>query len=295
MHSLPFLVSLAVAAVVTPAAVRALREGGFVRENYRGAAVAFPAGIAVVVSAMLALIPLSLLQEIGDAKVFRPEAGPVAVYVIGVALLGLLDDLVGSGVLVARAAPVSASEPAEAAQPRGWRGHAAETLGGGFSTGAVKAAGSLGLALFALSGTGRSTGEYLLAVAVLVIATNLFNLLDLRPGRSIKALVLLGAGLSIGAFDIQPLWALGLFAGPLLVLLPLDLRERGMLGDTGSNVAGALAGLWLVLTLSPLGQGIALALMVAATVYGEFRSIAALIDRTPVLRHIDSIGRISHA
>ncbi|MEA2404097.1 MAG: hypothetical protein QOE08_744, partial [Thermoleophilaceae bacterium] len=65
--------------------------------------------------------------------------------------------------------------------------------------------------------------------------------------------------------------------------------------DTGSNAIGAVAGLWLVLTLSPLGQGIALALMVAATVYGEFRSIAALIDRTPVLRHIDSIGRISHA
>lgn len=282
MHSLPFVVSLLVAAVVTPAAVRALREAGFVRENYRGAPVAFPAGIAVVVSALLALIPLSLLQELADAEVFRAEAMPVAVYVIGVALLGLLDDLVGS-------------DSAGASTPRGWRGHASATLGGGFSTGAVKAAGSLGLALFALSGTGRDAGEYLLAVAVLVIATNLFNLLDLRPGRSIKALVLLGAALTVGAFDTDVLWTLGLFAGPLLVLLPLDLRERGMLGDTGSNVAGALAGLWLVLTLEPLGQGIALAVMLAATVYGEFRSIAAVIDRTPVLRHIDSIGRISHA
>ena len=282
MHSLPFVVSLLVAAVVAPAAVRALREGGFVRENYRGAPVAFPAGIAVVVSALLALIPLSLLQELADAEVFRAEAMPVGVYVIGVALLGLLDDLVGS-------------DSAGASTPRGWRGHASATLGGGFSTGAVKAAGSLGLALFALSGTGRDAGEYLLAVAVLVIATNLFNLLDLRPGRSIKALVLLGAALTIGAWDIDPLWTLGLFAGPLIVLLPLDLRERGMLGDTGSNVAGALAGLWLVLTLEPLGQGIALAVMLAATVYGEFRSIAAVIDRTPVLRHIDSIGRISHA
>ncbi len=282
MHSLPFVVSLLVAAVVAPAAVRALREGGFVRENYRGESVAFPAGIAVVVSALLALIPLSLLQELADADVFRPEAMPVAVYVIGVALLGLLDDLVGS-------------DSAGASKPRGWRGHASATLGGGFSTGAVKAGGSLGLALFALSGSGRDAGEYLLAVAVLVIATNLFNLLDLRPGRSIKALVLLGAALTIGAWDVDPLWALGLFVGPLLVLLPLDLRERGMLGDTGSNVAGALAGLWLVLTLSPLGQGIALAVMLAATVYGEFRSIAAVIDRTPVLRHIDSVGRISHA
>jgi UDP-N-acetylmuramyl pentapeptide phosphotransferase/UDP-N-acetylglucosamine-1-phosphate transferase len=294
VQSLPLVLSLLVAAVVAPAAVKALREGGFVRENYRGAPVAFPAGIAVIVAALLALIPLSLLQELADADVFRAEAMPVAVYVIGVALLGLLDDLVGSGVLVARGAATAGADPVTTDQPRGWRGHAAATLGGGFSTGAVKAAGSLGLALFALSGTGRDAGEYLLAVAVLVIATNLFNLLDLRPGRSIKALVLLGAALTIGMFDTDVLWTLGLFAGPLLVLLPLDLRERGMLGDTGSNVAGALAGLWLVLTLSPLGQAIALAVMVAATVYGEFRSIAALIDRTPVLRHIDSVGRISH-
>ena len=294
MHSLPFVLSLLVAAAVAPAAVKALREGGLVRENYRGAPVAFPMGIVVVVAALLALIPLSLLQELADAEVFRPEAMPVAVFVIGVALLGLLDDLVGSGALVARGTPATPEASEAAAQPRGWRGHASKTLGGGFSTGAVKAAGSLGLALFALSGTGRDAGEYLLAVAVLVIATNLFNLLDLRPGRSIKALVLLGAALTIGAFDTDVLWTLGLFAGPLLLLLPLDLRERGMLGDTGSNVAGALAGLWLVLTLSPLGQGIALAVMVAATVYGEFRSIAALIDRAPVLRHIDSVGRISH-
>jgi hypothetical protein len=30
-------------------------------------------------------------------------------------------------------------------------------------------------------------------------------------------------------------------------------------------------------------------------VYGEFRSIAKVIDRTPGLRHLDSLGRITHA
>ena len=56
----------------------------------------------------------------------------------------------------------------------------------------LKAAGALGLALFVLAGSALDTGDYLLAAAVLVLATNLFNLLDLRPGRSLKALVLLG-------------------------------------------------------------------------------------------------------
>ena len=278
MEWLPLAIALVVAALVAPGLVRGLGAQGFARENYRGAQVAFPAGIAIPLVAMLALVPLSLVAEIADTEVFRPGTQAAVMYVIGVALLGLLDDLVGSD-----------------APARGWRGHARATVSGGLSTGALKAVGSLGLALFALMGTGANTGEYLLAVGVLVVATNLFNLLDLRPGRSAKALVLLGLALSVGAMDAGPLWTVGLFLGPILVLLPLDLREVGMLGDTGSNAIGAVAGLWLVLTLSVTGQAIALAIMAAVTIYGEFRSIAALIDRTPGLRHLDSLGRISHA
>jgi UDP-N-acetylmuramyl pentapeptide phosphotransferase/UDP-N-acetylglucosamine-1-phosphate transferase len=251
---------------------------GLVRENYRGAALPFPIGVAIPVAALLALIPLSLLQELAHVHVFRSGVYPAVVYVVGVALLGLLDDFVGSDLT-----------------SRGWRGHAGAVASGHFSTGAVKAAGSLGLALFALSGQGRSAGEYLLGAGVLVLATNLFNLLDLRPGRSAKALLLLGVALTVGALDVHGLWTVGLFLGPVLVLLPLDLRERGMLGDTGSNAIGAIAGVWLVVTLSTLGQAIALGVMAVATVYGEFRSISALIERTPLVRQFDMLGRSTHA
>jgi hypothetical protein len=137
--------------------------------------------------------------------------------------------------------------------------------------------------------------HYLLAAGVLVLATNLFNLLDLRPGRAAKALVLLGVALTLGASDLHPLWALGVFVGPALVAGLYDVREHGMLGDTGSNVLGALAGAWLVLTLSTVGDAIALALLAAITVYGEFRSISELVERTPGLRELDSIGRPPHA
>ncbi|HKP88584.1 MAG TPA: hypothetical protein VJT75_01295 [Thermoleophilaceae bacterium] len=279
MQWLTLAVSFLMAAVVAPALVRSLRDNGFVRENYRGAKPAFPAGIAIPVVALLALIPLSLLAELADADVFPDGVRAAFTYVTGVTLLGLLDDLVGSDM------------PA-----RGWRGHARAAARGGLTTGAIKAAGSLGLALFVLYGAGLSTGEYLLDVALLVVATNLFNLLDLRPGRSIKALVLLGVGLLIGSMDAEPMWVVGVFLGPVLVLLPLDLREIGMLGDTGSNAIGAIAGIWLVLALeSTTAEAIALAVMAVVTVYGEFRSIAAVIDRTPGLRHLDSLGRITHA
>jgi UDP-N-acetylmuramyl pentapeptide phosphotransferase/UDP-N-acetylglucosamine-1-phosphate transferase len=272
------VVSLVAAAAIAPTTVRALSAQGMVRENYRGASVAFPAGVAIVVPALVALVPLSLLDELANVDVFRAGTSPALTYVIGVALLGLLDDVAGTG----------------AGMPRGWRGHARAAAGGTLSTGALKAAGSFGLALYVMAGRGLDAGDYLLTVAVLVLATNLFNLLDLRPGRSAKALVLLGAGLTLGAWDVGPLWTLGLFIGPILVLLPLDLRELGMLGDTGANAIGAVAGLWLVLTLSTLGLGIAAGLLALITLYGEFRSISELIERTPGLRQLDLLGR-SHA
>jgi UDP-GlcNAc:undecaprenyl-phosphate/decaprenyl-phosphate GlcNAc-1-phosphate transferase len=128
---------------------------------------------------------------------------------------------------------------------------------------------------------------------VLVLATNVFNLLDLRPGRTLKAFVALGAGVVIGSGELRTLWTVGLLAGPALVAGAYDLRERAMLGDTGSNLIGALAGLLLVLTLSETGQLVALGVLLAITVYGEMRSISALIERTPGLRELDSWGRPS--
>jgi UDP-GlcNAc:undecaprenyl-phosphate GlcNAc-1-phosphate transferase len=277
VHALPLAVAFAVAVVMAPTVLRGLVAGGHVRMNYRERELPFPFGVLSVAAALVALIPLALLQELGSGDVLHPEVSRIALYVLGVALLGLVDDTLGG-------APRA---------PRGWRGHGGALLRGELSTGMLKAAGSLGLGLLSLSGTGLSHGRYLVAVAVLVLATNLFNLLDLRPGRASKVFVLLGAGLTLGAADVRPLWSLGLFAGPALVAGVYDLRERAMLGDTGANLLGALAGWWLVLVLSASGQAIALALLLLVTVYGEFRSISALVEKTPGLRGLDSLGRPS--
>jgi UDP-GlcNAc:undecaprenyl-phosphate GlcNAc-1-phosphate transferase len=283
MHALPLLLAFASAALLASPLLRGLREGGHVRSNYRGRLLPFPFGVLVPAAALLALVPLMLLARLASVNVFHPEALTIAVYALGVLLLGLIDD-------------AFSPEPSPAdsqSAPRGWRGHGRAVLRGEVSTGALKAAGSLGLALFAMSYLELSKGRWLLAAGVLVLATNAFNLLDLRPGRAIKAFGLLGAGLAIGTRDLRPLWGLGLFAAPALVAGVYDLRERAMLGDTGANLLGALAGLWLVLSLSGTGQLVALGLLGAITLYGELASISSLIERTPGLRELDSWGRPS--
>lgn len=280
MHALPTLVALAAALLLTPPILRHLQAEGFVRENYRGVRLPFPGGIAIVAAGVLAVGFWSGFVWI--AKLDPLDWGIVTPldYPLGVALLGLIDDLL-------------------AGSSRGWRGHGRALARGEFSTGALKALGSLALALYVLQGSGSGVGEYLLAVALLVLTTNLFNLLDLRPGRSAKAFLLLGVLLSAVAwhgrypaeFPYVPLWVFGPLAAPILVVGFYDLRERTMLGDVGANLIGAVAGLWLLEAFDTTGRLIALAVVLALTVYGEFRSLSALIERTPLLRQIDSIGR----
>ncbi|HET8536933.1 MAG TPA: hypothetical protein VFL73_07100 [Solirubrobacteraceae bacterium] len=271
MPILPFVVATVTALVLAPALRASLAENGFVRENYRGAQLPFPFGVAVVAAATVALVPLALIYAATDDSLVADTPSVVLTFVLGVAALGLADDALSGA-------------------SRGWRGHGAAVMKGSFSTGALKAAGTLGLALWVTSGE-ANFGDQLLATGVLVLATNLFNLLDLRPGRSVKGLILLGVALMIGEGEVHTFERLGLFIGPLLVAGFFDVREQAMLGDTGSNLTGALAGLWLVLVLGTTGQVVALIVLAAITAYGEFRSISELVDRTPGLSHLDSIGR----
>lgn len=270
-------VAIAVALLVVPTKIHKLLDAGLVRENYRGARLAFPLGAVLATAALVALAPLAFLDDRADLDLLDPDLRRWLSYLLGVAFLGFLDDSLGRG------------EAADA--PRGWRGHARALREGRLSTGAIKAIGALALAAYVVSGRGLESGAYLADVALLILATNLFNLLDLRPGRAEKGLVLLGAGLCLGAWTFAPLDLLGIFVGPVLVGAWFTLRERAMLGDTGSNLLGAIAGVWLLTTLGGDGRLVALALVAGLTIYGELRSISRTIESVPPLRWLDSLGR----
>jgi UDP-GlcNAc:undecaprenyl-phosphate GlcNAc-1-phosphate transferase len=270
--------SVAVALLFAGRWLRDMERTGLTRENYRGRRLAFPAGAVLVACSLVALAPLALLDDRADLDLLDPELRRWAVYVLGVALLGLLDDALGRG--------------AFGQAPRGWRGHAEAALSGRFSTGAIKAIGALALAAYATSGLGERDWRYVADLALLLGTTNLFNLLDLRPGRVEKVFVALLAGLCLGAWTVAPLDLLGIFIGPVLVGLVLTLRERAMLGDTGSNLVGALAGISLLVVLGDDARLVALAIVAALNLYGEFRSISRTIERVPLLRSLDSLGRV---
>lgn len=277
MYWVGFPLAIAVALALVPAGARGLREAGLVRENYRGARLAFPLGAVLATAALVALAPLAFLNDRADLDLLEPELRQWLPYLLGIAFLGFLDDALGQG--------------AAAATPRGWRGHWGALRAGRLSTGAIKAIGAVALAAYVVSGRGLEDWRYVADVLLLILATNLGNLLDLRPGRVEKALGLLALGLCLGAWTLAPLELLGIFAGPVLVGAWLTLRETAMLGDTGSNLVGAVAGVWLLTTLGGDARLVALAVVLLITVDGELRSISATIESVPPLRWLDSLGR----
>ena len=149
---------------------------------------------------------------------------------------------------------------------RGFKGH----LGAGNTTGVLKL---VGIPLVGLLATRKLSGALLVG-----LAANFLNQLDTKPGRALKAY--LAGAVVTGA----PL-------GSAVLLLPYDLREKVMLGDAGSNALGAMLGLSSVSRLTGSSRWLAIGALAALTLLGERRSLGELIERTPVLRTIDSLGR----
>ena len=151
-------------------------------------------------------------------------------------------------------------------EERGFRGH----LRAGRTTGVLKL---VGIPAVALVRTRSVSGALLVA-----LSANALNQLDTRPGRALKAYI-------AAAFVLDaPL-------GLAVLLLPYDLREMAMLGDAGSNGFGAMLGLRSVDRFAGRARWVAIGALAGLTILGERRSIGGLIERTPVIRDLDALGR----
>lgn len=199
---------------------------------------------------------------------------------LGAAGFGAVDDLLESG------------------GHKGLRGHLGELAAGRLSTGGLKVLGigATGLVAAALARSERDgAGPVLSPVLSLVMdagvvagSANLANLLDLRPGRVLKVVLLLAPG----AASRSPAAALvGAAVGAAAALLPSDLAARSMLGDTGANAAGALLGTAAVTGLGRRGRLGLLAAVTGLTLASEKVSFTRVIERTPGLREFDRLGR----
>ena len=76
-----------------------------------------------------------------------------------------------------------------------------------------------------------------------------------------------------------------------VMLLPYDLREMTMLGDSGSNALGGLLGLKSVERFTGRGRWVAIGALAGLTFLGERTSLGTWIEGTPGVSWVDRLGR----
>lgn len=288
------------------------------RTNFHGATVSLRGGVAMAGAAVASAAVASALSD-------QPRAALGGVVAsLGGGLAGYIDDV-----------DQGAHDGGKVA--KGLKGHLGALAHGQVTTGVIKIAGIGASALAASSLVGSKATSVSgkaadLALNTVLIAgtANLANLLDLRPGRALKATVLVAAPLSYfscaaaktpasgasvtsatasvtsgasGAPSATPaapasasgasaqrLLASGLNAAAITALVE-DLQETTMLGDTGANAAGALLGTSLAANDSwKLRLGTALG-VVGLILASEKVSFSKVIAANPALNWLDQLWR----
>ena len=191
---------------------------------------------------------------------------------MGVNFRGLRLPLVGwkvgatHGRAVAAIAAIGLADDLWSGEERGFRAHLRKRR----TTGVLKL---LGIPAVGLLATRRLSGALLVG-----LTANALNQLDTRPGRALKAYLVV-------ALVVDAPTAIA------VLLLPYDLREMAMLGDAGSNALGGLLGLKSVERFTGRGRWVAIGALAGLTFVGERTSIGAWIERTPGLAWLDRLGR----
>ncbi|RZB20543.1 hypothetical protein StrepF001_05440 [Streptomyces sp. F001] len=231
--------SLAVTAALTRAGLAALRAtapGGrerWERKNYAGRTVKLYAGPAAALAAAAGVGRVS------------PLAGAA---LVAVGACGAYDDVAGD-------------------HRRGFRAHLTALRDGEVTSGVVKLFGISAAGLLAGAALKERPLDKVLAGVVIAGAAHFVNLVDVRPGRAAGAVLALaapgllrkGPGADMAAAT----------SGAAAAVLPDDLREGAMIGDTGAHALGAALGAAVVAGNRRIGLAVHAAAVVLAAVCGD--------------------------
>lgn len=245
------------------------------KANFRGDVIPASIGIGFVLVALVCYGGLSAT----DAPL--GASSPIFLLVAaGFGILGLLDDVWGNRAV------------------GGFRGHLGALAKGRPTTGVLKLVGG-GVVAFAASyllNGPHALLRLVLDALIIALSANALNLLDVRPGRAQFGFLLLCLP-TLYAVLRQGMGWIALHPPASVLLGPValaaltewwpDSRGRAMMGDTGSNLLGAVAGLAAVTVLPLSGCFFLFAFLILFNWGGEKVSYTEIVERTPWLRDFD--------
>ena len=259
-----------------------LVNGNVIRPNYKNEMI--PVGMGIVFLPMIIINSIILgfvtLNNIWFVSSSNYNLNIVwllclALYIFSMMAMffaGALDDLIGNR------------------NVSGLKVHFKSLFKGELTTGGFKAlfGGFVGLVVSVCISS--SIVDIIVNTLIIALSTNLMNLFDLRPGRAIKAYLVIMIPIYITLTGYTKVFPL-LILPNVLAYFNTDLKARGMMGDTGSNVLGISIGV-----LMALGYGIKVRLawlvfLILMHLITEKFSLTKIIEKNRVLKFIDNLGR----
>lgn len=264
-----FCIGIAITLLSIPMISKMLENSGMIRENYRGDMI--PVGLGLVFIPTLVINSIILIySNIVPEKI-------IMIYMllfasIAMSFVGIMDDSLGNRGVT------------------GLIGHFKALFKGSLTTGAFKAllGGFVGLTLAVT--LSKSIPNIIVATLVVALSTNMMNLFDLRPGRAIKAYVILAIIIFLASAKFNR-EVMMLIVPAVLAYFYFDLRALTMMGDAGSNVLGVSIGVFIVSSFDLPVQLVSLVLLVAIHVLTEKFSLTKIIENNKFLDYVDKLGR----
>ena len=258
-----------------------LVNGNVIRPNYKNEMI--PVGMGIVFLPMIIINSIILgfvtLNNIWFVSSSNYNLNIVwllclALYIFSMMAMffaGALDDLIGNR------------------NVSGLKGHFKSLFKGELTTGGFKAlfGGFVGLVVSVCISS--SIVDIIVNTLIIALSTNLMNLFDLRPGRAIKAYLVIMIPIYITLTGYTKVFPL-LILPNVLAYFNTDLKARGMMGDTGSNVLGISIGV-----LMALGYGIKVRLawlvfLILMHLITEKFSLTKIIEKNRELKFIYNLG-----
>ncbi len=270
----PFLIFFAaiiLSYALTPTFIDMFEQCGRLTKNYKNEMIPQGTGIVFSLYFMLWYIIYVLLAGCCTLDTFLIQFA-----VISACFVGFIDDTLGSRNVL------------------GLKGHFKSLFKGRLTTGALKAIVGLLVAYVISFSLATQPLDIVIHTLIMALFTNFFNLLDLRPGRAIKAyitaflMILVSVIIAGNTAIILPFIPL---AGSIIGYMPYDLKAKCMMGDAGSNVLGISIGFLVVLTFSIFTKILVLVFLVGIHIFTEKYSLTNIIKKNRFLNYLDELGR----
>lgn len=262
-----FAVSAVVTLIFMPLLKQMLETSGALRENFLGEAIPTCLGVGFLPGVLAGSFILALMESTDTRLVLLNVLGFAVM-----CLAGTVDDILGNN------------------NVKGLKGHIKNLLHLKLTTGGLKAVFGGVTAVLISAVVSESLLEGVVNCLLVMLFTNLVNLLDLRPGRAVKSFFLLWWSwfflmpARAHAYLLYPL------AGCLVAYLPYDAKRKGMMGDAGSNAIGLSLGLYYSLGAVLHHKVAVLVMLILLHFAAEKYSFTGFIAKSRMLRLIDELG-----